>query len=109
MDRGQNVAELRAQVRRVEDVAQGTGVACAGGDTEGDADIVDGLDEVGRLEGQGEGSAGGDGGGRNNAGDDGAGREGQGQEGQDGGGELHFEDWFLRGRRSGGGFVLEGD
>ena len=74
LDRCNDIAELRAHVGGSKDVPEGSSGSLACGNAKGGADVVNGLDIVGRGEGQGEGGAWTDGGGRGKRGDDGAGR-----------------------------------
>lgn len=56
-----DIAELGAQVSRGEDVSERASSSLARGNAKGSTDVVDALDVVGGVQGEGERGAGGDG------------------------------------------------
>lgn len=91
LDRRQDVAERRAQVRRGEDVAERVRVSVAGGDAKGSTDVVHRLDIVLGSECEDEGFPGGDGGRGREARDYCTCGKRECEEGEERCGELHFE------------------
>lgn len=91
----------RTQVVRVQNGSKGAGEALAGSDTEGDGDVVDGLDVVFDFDDGVEAFTGLDGVWNGDANDPSRGEGEQGSSGSEGGSETHDEDCLRKCRKIG--------